>query len=90
MLQCSEYCVCVGALLSCRKYKVRRWFSQINEAFRNVSNMPDYGRSISWPEPPPVLKVCERMRREGGRGEGEEEGGREVVWTEYYTGLWCG
>jgi len=71
--------VCVRALLSCRKYKVRRWFSQINEAFRNVSNMPDYGRSISWPEPPPVLKV---------REEGEVR--REVVWKEYYTGPWCG
>ena len=66
--------MCVRALLSCRKYKVRRWFSQINEAFRNVSNMPDYGRSISWPEPPPVLKVCEKMRREKG---GWWEGGRE-------------
>ena len=66
--------MCVGALLSCRKYKVRRWFSQINEAFRNVSNMPDYGRSISWPEPPPVLKVCVRMRRGGREGGGREEG----------------
>ena len=76
-----EYCVCVRALLSCRKYKVRRWFSQINEAFRKVSNMPDYGRSISWPEPPPVLKVCEKMRREkGGRREALREGrGRKVA-----------
>ena len=67
VMQCSQSSVVLLSILHCRKYKVRRWFSQIKDAFRNVSNMPDYGLSIAWPEPPPVLKVCEGMGREGGR-----------------------
>ena len=66
VMQCSQSNVVLLSLLHCRKYKVRRWFSQIKDAFRNVSNMPDYGLSIAWPEPPPVLKVCEGIGREGG------------------------
>ena len=62
VMQCSQSSVLLLSLLHCRKYKVRWWFSQIK----------DYGLSVSWPEPPPVPKVCEGMGREGGR--------EEVVW----------
>ena len=65
VMQCSQSSVVLLSLLHCRKYKVRRWFSQIKDAFKNVSNMPDYGLSIAWPEPPTEPKVCEGMGMEG-------------------------
>lgn len=43
-------------VLRFRNFKTRRWFQQVDLAFRNVKNMPDYGKSVTWPTAPEVLK----------------------------------
>uniref|UniRef100_A0A8C5QFT0 Myosin IG n=1 Tax=Leptobrachium leishanense TaxID=445787 RepID=A0A8C5QFT0_9ANUR len=36
-------------------YKVRSHLMEVVRRFQNVRNMPDYGKSVEWPEPPAVL-----------------------------------
>lgn len=38
-----------------RKYKMRSYIVQLQNAFRNVHNTKDHGKSIVWPKPPSVL-----------------------------------
>ncbi|XP_013401655.1 unconventional myosin-Id [Lingula anatina] len=39
-----------------RRYKLRNYILKLVNTFRNVRSMKDYGKSIKWPDPPPVLK----------------------------------
>jgi myosin-1 len=38
-----------------RRYKTKSFVHRIVTLFRGVASMPDLGKSIQWPEPPPVL-----------------------------------
>ncbi|GAB6033416.1 Unconventional myosin-Ia [Chamberlinius hualienensis] len=38
-----------------RKFKMRTYIVQLQNAFKNVHNTRDYGKSIVWPKPPSVL-----------------------------------
>lgn len=40
---------------SYRKYKLRKYIWNLVQLFRNVKQSRDFGRSIQWPRPPPVL-----------------------------------
>ncbi|XP_064104605.1 unconventional myosin ID-like isoform X1 [Macrobrachium nipponense] len=39
-----------------RKYKMRSYMLELNRVFRNVKQMPDYGKHLRWPAPPLVLR----------------------------------
>ncbi|KAK8394631.1 hypothetical protein O3P69_005830 [Scylla paramamosain] len=39
-----------------RLYKMRTYMLELNRVFRNVKQMPDYGKHIRWPAPPLVLR----------------------------------
>ncbi|XP_006635813.2 unconventional myosin-Ig isoform X1 [Lepisosteus oculatus] len=38
-----------------KRHKVKAHFHEVERRFTNVRNMPDYGKSVEWPEPPAVL-----------------------------------
>lgn len=40
-----------------RRQFVGDWFSVVIEKFKDCSSMPDCGKSIEWPDPPPALIV---------------------------------
>ncbi|MBN3300746.1 MYO1G protein, partial [Amia calva] len=40
-----------------KRHKVKAHFREVEHRFANVRNMPDYGRSVQWPEPPAVLAL---------------------------------
>ena len=40
-----------------RRQYVGAWFAEVLEKFKDCSTMPDYGKSIEWPKPPPALTV---------------------------------
>nr|WEL12765.1 myosin class I A [Halisarca dujardinii] len=42
--------------LKYRNFKTQRWFRQLELCFKNVNNMPDFGKAVTWPKPPQVLK----------------------------------
>uniref|UniRef100_A0A2R5LJZ3 Putative myosin class ii heavy chain n=1 Tax=Ornithodoros turicata TaxID=34597 RepID=A0A2R5LJZ3_9ACAR len=39
-----------------RKYRTRKYISDLRVCFRNVHQMEDYGKNIAWPPPPCVVK----------------------------------
>ncbi|XP_019850778.1 PREDICTED: LOW QUALITY PROTEIN: unconventional myosin-Id-like [Amphimedon queenslandica] len=41
-----------------RRYKLRVFICSLVELFSNVRSLPDLGKSIVWPDPPPVLQQC--------------------------------
>ncbi|XP_043921948.1 unconventional myosin-Id-like [Protopterus annectens] len=46
----------VYTIMACYKqYKNKSYFLEVLQRFQNVRNMPDYGKSIEWPDPPAVL-----------------------------------
>ncbi|XP_070782695.1 unconventional myosin-Id [Enoplosus armatus] len=46
-----------------RRYKVRSYIREVNQRFRNVRSMKDYGRHVKWPTPPKVLRKFEEALR---------------------------
>ncbi|KAK2703841.1 hypothetical protein QYM36_017781 [Artemia franciscana] len=44
-----------------RRYKMKAFVKELVTAFRNVKQMPDYGKRLRWPAPPPVLKQTTAM-----------------------------
>ncbi|MCG8623592.1 MAG: hypothetical protein MJE68_16570 [Proteobacteria bacterium] len=40
-----------------RRQYLDEWFTEVLEKFSDCSTMPDYGRSVEWPHPPPALTV---------------------------------
>jgi myosin-1 len=38
-----------------KKFKFRKYFQALNEAFQNVKNDPNWGKNISWPPHPKIL-----------------------------------
>ncbi|CAG0915513.1 unnamed protein product [Notodromas monacha] len=44
-------------LLAYRKYRMRKYVTQVLTAFQGVRQMPDFGRRVRWPVPPKVLRT---------------------------------
>ncbi|CAH2281774.1 unconventional myosin-Ig [Pelobates cultripes] len=44
-------------------YRVRSHLLEVVRRFQNVRNMPDYGKSVEWPEPPAVLATFQDLSR---------------------------
>ena len=40
-----------------KSYKWKRYMKKVIDLFKDVKTMPDLGKSLKWPDPPPVLKV---------------------------------
>jgi myosin-1 len=40
-----------------RKYRMRKYVTQVLAAFQTVRQMPDYGKRVRWPVPPKVLRL---------------------------------
>uniref|UniRef100_A0ACB8FX43 Unconventional myosin-Ig n=1 Tax=Sphaerodactylus townsendi TaxID=933632 RepID=A0ACB8FX43_9SAUR len=38
-----------------KRYKVKSYLLELVQSFQAVRSMPDYGKSVAWPEPPAVL-----------------------------------
>ncbi|XP_053324035.1 unconventional myosin-Ig isoform X2 [Spea bombifrons] len=46
-----------------KRYKVRSHLMEIVTRFQNVRGMPDYGKSVEWPEPPAVLATFQELSK---------------------------
>ena len=47
-----------------RRYKLKSYLRRINDAFRGVERMHDFGKSVRWPQPPEVLRgYVETLKR---------------------------
>ena len=47
-----------------RRYKLRSYIVEVVNTFRNVRQMPDYGKRLQWPRPPAVLLgFVDRLKR---------------------------
>ncbi|KAE8595337.1 hypothetical protein XENTR_v10015697 [Xenopus tropicalis] len=44
-------------------YKVRSHLLEVVNRFQQVRNMPDFGKSVEWPEPPTVLEKFQEISR---------------------------
>ena len=55
-LQCIlDFVYCV--FVACRRHYLRAWFTEVIEKFKDCSSLPDWGKSLEWPNPPIPLKV---------------------------------
>ncbi|XP_043911174.1 unconventional myosin-Id [Protopterus annectens] len=42
-----------------RRYKVKSYMKELNNRFRGIKTMKDYGKNVKWPAPPKVLRKFE-------------------------------
>ncbi|XP_038044734.1 unconventional myosin-Id-like [Patiria miniata] len=48
-------------MASYRRFKIHRYLYKLQDTFRDVRSLSDYGKSLEWPEPPKVLKKFNRL-----------------------------